>query len=673
MSIELAEKAGFCFGVNRAVNMAYDIAEKKENVYMYGPIIHNPQIITELKNKGMTILDKIPLDIAKLNNRDIIIRAHGITREDNEAFKNCGAQVYDATCPYVKKIHNIVSKADSENAVVFIIGNASHPEVIGINSYAGNAYIFDDYEKLKEFTENNPELRGKYINMVAQTTLNISNWEKCCKYAKKVYTNIKIFDTICSATEQRQTFAKELAEKSDLMVVIGGRESSNTVKLFEICSSICKNCVHIQEKSELYAPLILNMIKDAKSIGVTAGASTPLYTIKEVINIMEDIKNQNVDVEEFDFATALEGTLKSLNTGDKVSGIVVAITPNEVQVDLGTKQAGSIPYSQLTSKVNYDVNDIVKVGDEIEAVVLRVNDVEGIITLSLKKIEAIKGWEEIQKAYEDKEAVDGVVVGVNKGGLEVMVKGTKIFVPASQASLRRDENLDEMIRQPVKLKITELGRGNRRRPIGSIRAVLADQKKELAEKFWADAEVGKRYNGVVKSLTSYGAFVDLGGVDGMVHISELSWTKIKHPSEVVKVGDSVDVYIKDIDTENQKISLGFKNVDENPWEIFKNKYNEGDSVKVKIVNFMPFGAFAQILPGVDGLIHISQISNKRIANPQDVLKIGEEVDAKILEVDFDAKKVSLSIRALIEEQIAAEAVDSDAETTEEVKAETEAE
>lgn len=648
MNIKIAEFAGFCFGVSRAMDLVYDAVNKKyKKICMVGPIIHNPDIIKDLKSKGVRVVDCAS---EVLEDEVAIIRAHGITKEEQDELSKRNIEYIDTTCPFVKKIHNIVLKAEKEDKKVIIIGDPAHPEVIGIKSYNKNSYVFKDEKELEKYTESNKNIIDEPFEMVAQTTLNMETWKKCCKYAEKVYTNCHISATICSATEERQNAARELARVCDAMIVIGGRTSSNTNKLYQICKNDCENTFHIENAKEFDK----NNFKKYKNVGITAGASTPDSIIKEVTNTMAEINN----AEEFNFEEALEKTLKPLTNGDKVKGTVVNITPTDVYVDLGHKYAGFIPQDQVSADPNVKAEDILKVGDEVEVVVLRVNDVEGTVMLSKKKIDAHKGWENITSIYENKEIVEGTVVEITKGGLIVLVKGIRVFVPNSQASLSRNADLQSLYKKVVSLRIIEVQDGRRKRVIGSIRNVLAEQKKELSEKFWNEVEVGKKYTGVVKSIVSYGAFVDLGGVDGMVHISELSWNKIKNPSEVVKEGQTIEVYVKDLDREKGKISLGFKKAEDNPWEIFKSKYNVEDVVDAKIVNFMPFGAFAEIIPGVDGLIHISQIANKRINTPADVLKIGEVVKAKITDIDFENSKVSLSIKALLQEEPEAAEVES---------------
>ena len=661
MPIKVAKSAGFCFGVDRAVQVVYSLLDEGTKVYTLGPIIHNPQMIEELQSRGVVILDTIenaPKD------GTIVIRAHGVPREIIETLQREGYRYVDATCPFVAKIHTLAEQAAKEDRTVFIFGDPDHPEVIGIRGHCrGESFVFRNQQDFAEFTNNFPKWKNKPVTIVVQTTFQVSEFENCLKILKRVYTNATIFDTICNATVSRQSEAVELAKQSDLMMIIGGKHSSNTVKLFNVCRDLCKT-VLIESAGELP----MDLIRESNNISITAGASTPAAIIKEVLHIMSVEKIEEMN--EASFEEMLEESLKSFDTNDKVHGVVVGVYPNEVTVDVGRKQAGFIPANELSNDPNARPEDLVKVGDELDLLIMRTNDQEGTIMLSKKRLDAQKGWETIAQAEEEGTIVTGTVTEVIKGGVIAVTNGVRVFIPASQATASRGDSLDDLLKQEVQFRIIEVNR-SRRRAVGSIRSVLREARKELAEKFWAEAEEGKEYEGVVKSITNYGAFVDLGGIDGMVHISELSWNRIKHPTEVVNVGDTVQVYIKKLDQENGKISLGYKKAEDNPWEILKAQYPVGTVAAVTIVGMTAFGAFARIIPGIDGLIHISQIANQRIEKPQDVLKIDEVVQAKITEIDFDKKRVSLSIRAILpQEEPAAEEA---AEAVEEVAAEAETE
>lgn len=645
MKFYVAKSAGYCFGVNRAVNLVNKLLEEEKKVYTLGPIIHNPQTLAELEAKGVRVVNS-PGEVPP--GGTIVIRSHGVPKSTLEEVKSQGLECMDATCPYVAKIHQIVARAGKEGKTVLIAGDASHPEVQGIQGHCiGECFVFRDAQELQNLVENHHFDGNSGVCVVAQTTFSVAEWENCLKIIKRVYTNPTIFDTICNATAKRQSESALLSQKCDLMIVIGGRQSSNTAKLRDVCGKYCTTYL-IESADELP----LSALKEAGCIGITAGASTPASIIKEVLDTMSEIiegADQNLmeNNAEGSFEEMLEESLKSLNTDEKVRGVVVGITPSEVYVDVGRKQAGFIPASELSADPNVKPEDIVKVGDELDLLIMRTNDQEGTIMLSKKRLDAVKGWETVAAAEESGEVLTGVVTEVIKGGVIAVTNGIRVFIPASQATASRNDPLEDLLKKEVQFRIIEVNRG-RRRAVGSIRSVLKDERKKQAEKFWETAEEGKEYTGVVKSLTSYGAFVDLGGIDGMIHISELSWGRIKHPSEVVNVGDTVNVYIKGLDREKGKISLGYKREEDNPWEILKRDYPVGTVADVTIVGMTTFGAFARIIPGIDGLIHISQIADHRIEKPQDVLKINDVVKAKITEIDFDRKRVSLSIRALLE-------------------------
>ena len=636
MRLELARSAGFCYGVRRAVQMAEMAAEGGRPCVMLGPIIHNRDVIAYLESIGVGLVDtpeEVPPGTA------VLIRSHGEGRPVHEALARLGRPVIDATCPNVSRIHQIVSRAEEGGRQVLIIGTRTHPEVAAIAGWCRRPVVLEGVAELSNWLETAPERRDIPLTMVSQTTSTRFIWDSCVEKAKKECTNLKIFDTICNATCKRQSEAQALAARSDAMVVIGGRESSNTKRLAELCGALCPMVVWIERAAELEPS---NLCRKA-SIGITAGASTPEWIIKEVYDKMSD---ENIEIEE-SFAEMLEKSIKTLNTGEKVTGVVTGITPTEIYVDLGTKHAGYIPVSELTDDPTAKVEDMVKIGDEIETYVMRVNDQEGVVTLSKKRLDTVKSWDDIEQAREEHTTVEGVVTEENKGGVVVSIKGVRVFVPASQTGLPRETPMSQLLKQHVRLRITEVNRA-RRRVVGSIRAVEAEERAAKAAEVWANIEENKRYTGTVKSLTSYGAFVDIGGVDGMVHISELSWSRIKHPSEVVSVGDTVEVYVISFDKEKKKISLGMKDRSQNPWEVFTGKYQPGDVANVRVVKLMTFGAFAEVVPGVDGLIHISQIADHRIDKPGDVLSEGQMVDVKIIDIDYDNKKVSLSIRALLE-------------------------
>ena len=661
MKITLAKTAGFCFGVNRAVQMVYDLVESGKKVCTLGPIIHNSQMVEELTQNGVRVVNN-PSEA--LPYETLVIRSHGVGKSVYEEAEKTGVALCDATCPFVAKIHKIVAEQSSHGDTILISGDEKHHEVIGIIGHcADDYYVFDSVENLENLIESHPELKEKPISVVSQTTFNAKKWENAQIFLKKVCTNAKIFDTICNATSTRQSEAQELARTHDVMVVIGGRHSSNTAKLFDVCVSLCQNTHLIETAKELQAQWFLK----ANKVGVVAGASTPAGIIKEVIKTMSEILqpvDEQMEVEEtvqksFEEMTdeeAFEASLNSLTGEQKVCGTVVAVNASEITVDIGRGVTGYVTADEYSSEP-VDLLSEVKVDDKLNLIIMKISDQEGTAMLSKRRYDAIAGWDNIVAAKDSGEVLHGTVRDVIKGGVVVYSNNVRVFIPASQATASRNDSLEDLKGTEVDFRIIEIGRG--RRAIGSIRSVLREARKEAEEKVWASIAVGDRITGTVKSLTSYGAFVDIGGVDGMVHISELSWNRIKNPSEVVSVGDEIEVYIKALDTEKKKISLGYKKAEDNPWTIFQNNYSVDDVVTVKIVSMTTYGAFARIIPGVDGLIHISQIANKHVAKPQDELTVGQEVEAKITAVDLDKKRVSLSIRALLEPEVKEEAVEED--------------
>ncbi len=636
MKVILARSAGFCYGVRRAVELAEETAFSGKPCVMLGSIIHNRNVVDRLAEKGLFAVER-PEQVP--DGSRVIIRSHGESRAVHDSLRERGVEILDATCPNVTRIHQIVQGAEERGRTPVIVGAPDHPEVLAIAGWCKGPVVVSGEKDLENWLFQRPERTNLPLTFVSQTTSTKKIWEGCVKKAKKECTNAEFFDTICGATSKRQEEARQLAGKCGLMVVVGDRHSSNTKRLAEICAETCSHVLLIERAEDLD----LSQIPPADMVGITAGASTPAWIIKEVYDKMSD---EIMEIEK-SFAELLEESIKTLNNGDKVTGTVVAITPTEVQVELGIKYPGYIALSELSDDPTAKVEDLVKVGDEIETIVMQVSDRDCLVKLSKRRLDINKGWEEIEAARESEAVVEGFVTEDNKGGVVVAVKGVRVFVPASQTGLPRETPMSELLKQKVRLVITEVNRA-RRRVVGSISKVTRAERAAAAEKVWAEIEDGKRYTGTVKSLTSYGAFVDIGGVDGMVHISELSWSRIKHPSEVVKVGDTVEVYVISADKEKKKISLGMKDHSQDPWTVFTSTYQAGDTANVRIVKLMTFGAFAEVVPGVDGLIHISQLADHRVEKPGDVVSEGDKVDVKITDVDMENKKISLSIRALLE-------------------------
>lgn len=651
--LTVAKSAGFCFGVSRAISMTEAVA--REGTYALGTVIHNTSVVAALEAAGMRTVDS-PDEIPP--GSTAVIRAHGERQCVYNALLAKQVQIVDTTCPCVRRIHEIVSVEAAEGRSVIILGQRDHPETIAISDRARDAVILSSPEEVETYLHIPGFDRDEPRSVVAQTTSDKENWKKCVRALENQCTNLRIFDTICSATALRQSEAAALSASVDVMLVIGDRKSANTARLAEICAKHCASVFLLSGAEELaqLAPKLHALCP--RTIGLTAGASTPDGKIEEVIHMSEEkqiIENGELEAvaevipeTEESFAEMVDKSIKTLHTGQRVTGVVTQITPTDIHVDLGTKQAGFIPVSELSDDPSAKPEDIVHIGDEIEVFVTKVNDSEGIVTLSKKRIDAARGWESIDAARTDRALLEGTVVEINKGGIVASVNGVRVFVPASHTGMPKDADLNEMLKKHVTLRITEVNRA-KRRIIGSIRYANEDMRKAAAEKIWESIEVGNVYEGVVKSLTSFGAFIDIGGADGMAHITELGWMRIKHPSEAVSIGDQVTARVIALDREKKKISLTLKNEADNPWTKFTTSCQIGDVVDVQIVKLMPFGAFAEIIPGVDGLIHISQLADHRIARPADVVKEGDTVQAKILDINNENEKVSLSVRAALEE------------------------
>ncbi len=680
----VAQNAGFCFGVARATAAVEKEMREHvpgERIFTLGKLIHNEIYNQRLADGGVSVIAES--DIERLSAEatpeapvKVFVRAHGMTAETEARLieaseKNPAFSFVDCTCSFVKKIHRINADQSVLNAearrttgkddrFLVVLGSADHPEVVGfLSRFEGHKFVFDNAAAAETAIHDGtlpPPESGLSPVLVAQTTQKVTEWECTKKIYKLSYASTHIYDTICSITDSRQAEAAKLARECDRIIVIGGRNSSNSAKLYGICKGICADTVWVERADELEdrEPCA------CQRIGIVAGASTPHDIIEEVANNMSEQLNEN-------FAELLEGSLKTLNTGDTVTGIITSISAAEIQLDLGAKVTGVIKLEQITDDPSAKLNDMFKIGDEVEAFVIRVSDRDGFAELSKKRVDSDKNWQRIVEAYETQENLEGKVISVNKGGVEAIVLDNRVFIPAAHSGVPRDGDLSTLVGQNVTLRILEIA--EKKRAKGSIRLVLRDERRAREKTFWEEIEEGKIYTGTIKSMTSYGAFVDLGGVDGMVHCTELSWKRIKNPAEVVSIGDEITVYVKSYDAEKKRISLGYKTDATNPWYIFTHQYAVGDTASVKIVSLMPFGAFAEIVDGVDGLIHISQIADHKIGKPADCLEVGQVVDAKILDIDEENQKVSLSIRAIIEEAKATEEAMPE-ETAEVVETET---
>ena len=633
MEILLAKSAGFCFGVQRAVDTAYKHADEK-NVYTYGQIIHNEEVVGDLAKHGVKILEDDELD--QIKDSKVIIRSHGAEKRVYDILEKNGNEIIDATCPFVKKIHNIVMDECGKGHTVIIIGDGKHPEVKGIMGWCmSEPVVIGTEEEAEKFVQSC--LNGEYkpsenISIVSQTTFNYRKFHNVVDIIRNKLYNITAYKTICNATSVRQREAQEIASKVDAMIVIGGRNSSNTQKLYEISKKECENTYYIQTLVDLD----LTTFESVSRVGITAGASTPNKLIKEVHGRMD----------EMNFAELLENdeSRGSIKTGEIVEGRVIDVKPDEIIVDISYKSDGVIPRNEYTNTPNADLTELVHVGDAITAKVVKTNDGEGSVLLSYKRVAAEKANEKLEAALESGEILTGKVVQVVSGGLNVMYDETRVFIPASLVSDTYEKNLDKYLDQDVEFILTEY-QPKKRRIIGNRKQIIVARKAEAAKELFDRIEVGMTVEGVVKNVTSFGAFIDLGGADGLLHISEMSWGRVEDPKSVLKVGDKVKAFIKNIDGE--KIALSLKFDDTNPWLNADEKYAPGTVVTGKVARMADFGAFIELEPGVDALLHVSQISYDHVNKPEDVYKVGDVVEAEVVECNAADKKISLSVKSLL--------------------------
>ena len=655
MKITKAKTAGFCFGVQRAVDLTYNLAQSGKKVATLGELIHNKQLVADLEKKGVITLENTHIP----QGYEVVIRSHGIPKATYEQLAAMGVTTHDATCPYVKKIHRIAEKISQSGRIMLVAGDENHPEVQGIVSYCDSeVVIFNEPEQLESWLQQDENFK-KQCALVAQTTFMLKKWQESVNIIKKVCTNCEIFDTICRATQERQAEAEQLAKTSDAMVVIGGRHSSNTQKLVGVCQAYCKT-ISVETGKELSRELFINI----QNVGVTAGASTPAFIIQEVLNNMSDI-NRDLEMDFGAMLAEFEGSEAKLHRNAVVSATVESVTAKEIIVSIpNCRYTGTVKASEFSADPAAKLEELVKKGDELNLIVIKTDDNAGEVQLSKKRLDEREGEGAVEAAAQTGEVLTANITGVVNGGLVAYVKGVRVFIPKSLA-VGRNENVEDLVKTTQEIKIIECSRdGGRKTVIGSIKAVKDAVTNELKEKFWAEVEEGKHYTGTVKSLTRYGAFVDIGGVDGLVHLSEITWEKIKHPAEVLTVGQEIDVFVKSLDREAGKVSLGHKKEEDNPWAKFESEYPLGTVFAAKVVSITKFGAFVKILPGVDGLVHISEIAWERVEDPNTVLKVGEEVQVKLIGVDLEAKRVSLSIKQTKEAPVKEETEEVAEETAE---------
>ena len=638
MPLEVAAHAGFCMGVRRAVEMAEKAAQDGVPSCSLGDLIHNPSVVAELEAKGISSVNSPE----EAGNRRLLIRSHGVSRAVMEQLRREGQEVLDLTCPFVDRVHRIVEESSRDGTTVILVGESDHPEIQGTAGWAHGAVRF---VAAPEEAESLPEMEKAAA--VSQTTYPPERWEAVLEVLRRKVRHLEAHCTICNATEIRQKEAAEMAGRMDAMIVVGGRNSANTRKLYEVCCGRCRRTILVESAAEI-PPNFANI--DSEMIGITAGASTPADSLKEVVTRMSELENKDLTpaVEEEnhnDFMAEVESTLVRIRPGQTLTGKVVQITDDEVCVSIGYKADGLIKRADL-------VDQDVKLDDEIEVEVVKVNDGEGNVLLSQRNIVNRKAWDALMEKYEAGEYVDAVGKEAVKGGLIADIGGVRAFVPASQLSQRYVEKISDYVGKDMKLKIIEVDK-QKKRVVASRKAVVAEEAAAKKKEVWDKLEEGIVIHGIVRRLTDFGAFVDLGGVDGLIHITDLSWGRIKHPSEVVKPNQEVDVKVLSLDREKERIQLGYKQLQPHPWDNAAEKYPEGEIVNGKVVRITDFGAFVELEPGLDGLVHISQCATTRVAKVEDAVKVGEEVKVKVLGVDPEKKRISLSIRQVLEPEVPA--------------------
>ncbi|MDD3242662.1 MAG: bifunctional 4-hydroxy-3-methylbut-2-enyl diphosphate reductase/30S ribosomal protein S1 [Eubacteriales bacterium] len=646
LQIVKAEKGGFCFGVRRAVDRVFTCVGQPGRVFTYGPIIHNPDVVEALSAQGVRPVE----ELTQLRAGDcLVIRSHGVPKTVMDACREAGILIDDATCPYVQRIHRKVHESTAAGHPVVIVGEREHPEVIGIAGWCENAYIVSTEQDAREL----PPLEHPCV--VAQTTTPPERFDRLVKLIEQRVTDAEIFNSICHATEERQAEAQRLAAQVDAIVVIGGKNSSNTRKLFELCRQSCPDTWWLERAQELPA----QQLALHRKVAIISGASTPDWIIEEVFNKMSDIEvksgaPENEQLEavteeqnsgELSFAESLEETFKSIRPGQIITGTVVQVTDDEVCVNIGYKADGIVPKSDFTAEGDVDLKATIQVGDPLEVQVKKVNDGEGNVLLSCKDIAARKNWDKLMEEYEAGTVFEGTGKSVVKGGVIASIYGVRAFVPASQLDVHYVNDLNEYVGQPMRLKIIEVEK-SRHRVVASRRVVMEEEKKAKEDELWEGMKnrEGEIVKGVVRRLTDFGAFVDVGGIDGLIHVTDLSWGRVRSAKDVVSVNQEVEALILKVDVERKRLSLGLKQLQPKPWEQAPDKYIVGSVVKGRVVRIVSFGAFVELEPGIDGLVHISQIANRRIEKVEDALKIGDVVDVRVLDVNPDEKRISLSIR-----------------------------
>lgn len=624
MKVIVAKNSGFCNGVRRSVDLANKASEKNIKTYTLGPLVHNPTQVKMLEKKGASVVDEN--EVLKIKNSQIVIRSHGVSEKLKENLKNNSNEVVDATCPVLLNIYKKIIEKEKEGYTVVIIGDKEHPEIKAMASYVNNGIIIKDETEAKNITNMSK------LYVVSQTTNRIDFFENIAHELEKTNDDVVIENTICNATRLRQKACKSLSKEVDCMIVVGGFNSSNTNKLYQIAQKYCENVQRIETVKDLP----LQKLSNFNIIGVIAGASTPDQVIEEVVNRMDDLTNEEL-------MNSIEDSMKKIYPRDVVNGTIIDVKDDEVFVDIQYRADGIVKLDEMTEEQRENPKDNFEIGQEVEVYVIKLDDGEGNVSLSTRRVEGMKNWKNLREAYENDQTVEGDVTGANKGGLTARVMGINGFVPASQIAPYFVKNFKKFVGEHWDLKIISIDERKNRLVLSR-----KDIVEEKLDEQWDELEEGQVITGKVARLTDFGAFIEIGSLDGLLHVSDIAWTRVEHPKDVLNIGDDIEVKILKLNKEKNRISLGRKQLLEKPFAEFTNEHEVGDVITGKVVNLLDFGAFVEVSEGVEGLIHVSEISWDHVEKPSDELNVGDEVEVKILSIDPEEEKIGLSIKALKE-------------------------
>lgn len=624
MKVIVAKNSGFCNGVRRSVDLANKASKKNIKTYTLGPLVHNPTQVKMLEEKGVGVIDE--KEALNLENSQIVIRSHGVSEKSKKDLRENSNEVIDATCPVLLNIYKRIKEKENEGYTIIIIGDKEHPEIKAMASYVNNGIIIKNETEAKNITNMSK------LYVVSQTTNRIDFFENIAHELEKTNDDVVIENTICNATKLRQEACKSLSKEVDCMIVVGGFNSSNTNRLYQIAQKYCKNVKRIETVKDLP----LQKLSNFNIIGVIAGASTPDQVIEEVVNRMDDLTNEEL-------MNSIEDSMKKIYPRDVINGTIIDVKDDEVFVDIQYRADGIVKLDEMTEEQSENPKDHFEIGQEIEVYVIKLDDGEGNVALSTRRVEGMKNWKTLREAFENDQTVEGDITGSNKGGLTAKVMGINGFVPASQIAPYFVKNFKKFVGEHWDLKIISIDERKNRLVLSR-----KDIVEEKLDEQWDELEEGQVITGKVARLTDFGAFVEIGSLDGLLHVSDIAWTRVEHPRDVLNIGDDIEVKILKLNKEKNRISLGRKQLLEKPFAEFANEHEVGDVITGKVVNLLDFGAFVEVSEGVEGLIHVSEISWDHVEKPSDELNVGDEVEVKILSIDPEEEKIGLSMKALKE-------------------------